>query len=130
MEDTTRIHPGDQITALGMTFTVWSILYQDHCGGTYDVEFIDDQDRYHHWKECYDGGTVTRFGRPGDYFLSMEDRDTIGAILPARTPGTYSARVITRSGNESYLGRFSRTDYARARLESYAKEHDITWKEM
>ena len=54
----------------------------------------------------------------------------IGAILPARTPGTYSARVIKRNGAEYYLGRFSCIDYARARLESYAKEHEITWREM
>lgn len=130
MEDITKIHPGDQITALGITATVWRILYQDHCLDSYDVEFIDDQGHYRHWKECYDGGTVTRSGKPGDYFLAMEDQNVIGAILPARQPGTYSARVITRSGNEAYLGRFSRTDYARARLESYAAEHNITWKEM
>ena len=125
MEDITKIHPGDQITALGITVTVWRILYQDHCLDSYDVEFIDDQGHYRHWKECYDGGTITRSGRPGIYYIDMYNPHRIGAILPARQPGTFSVRMIDRAGNESYLGRCSSISAAEEKLNTYG-----TWKEM
>ena len=59
----TRINPGDVISnRSGLAFTVSSVLFQDHYGDRfgYDVEFIYDQNAYHHWKQDEDGGTVTR----------------------------------------------------------------------
>lgn len=126
-----KINPGDQITALGHTFTVWSILYQDCCGGDYDVEFIDDRDRYHHWKEEYDGGTITRSGEPGDYF-----RETSGAagtqmiarIRPRRHGIGYTASIIHRDGTSIWLGSFRTEDDALCAI----RYHDSTlaWKAM
>lgn len=70
MNSNNRILPGDRISALGCTYTVGTILYQEYygdlsdAGGTawwgYDVEFKDDAGRYHHWKQNEDGGTVIR----------------------------------------------------------------------
>lgn len=130
MEDITKIHPGDQITALGITATVWSILYQDHCGGTYDVEFIDDQDRYHHWKECYDGGTVTRSGEPGTYY-----RETSGAYgmsmiarIRFRRNGIGCTATIIRRDTDIWLGSFRTGKDALQAIHRY--DNTLTWKEM
>lgn len=57
------INPGDVISdRSGLAFTVARVLFQDHYGDRfgYDVEFIDDQNAYHHWKQDEDGGTVAR----------------------------------------------------------------------
>lgn len=65
------IKPGDRISAYGYTFTVGKILYQDYFGPKeavpetsdcwgYDIEFKDDQGRYHHWKQNQDGGELIR----------------------------------------------------------------------
>ena len=69
--DKTAIRSGDKITALGYTFTVDKILYQDYFGEQasaprgsdwygYDIEFLDDLGRYHHWKQNQDGGMLLR----------------------------------------------------------------------
>jgi len=69
--DETRINPGDRITALGYTFTVGEILYQDYYGPReavppcsdcwgYDIEFLDPLGNYHHWKQNQDKGFLTR----------------------------------------------------------------------
>lgn len=113
-----RIVPGDVISAMGLSFTVWSILYQDQCGGTYDVEFIDDQDRYHHWKQDQDGGTVDLAGIGGVYYRRDGDPDNIAAIRSARTTG-YTVRIISRNGNEQYLGRYSSLDQCKKRLAKF-----------
>ena len=56
-----EIQIGDSITAQGYTFKVSKILYQDFWDRFgYDVEFLDDKGRYHHWKQSEDGGTVIR----------------------------------------------------------------------
>lgn len=56
-----EIKIGDSIKALGFTFKVAKILYQDHWDRFgYDVEFLDDKGRYHHWKQWDDGGEVIR----------------------------------------------------------------------
>ena len=131
MEDITRIHPGDQITALGLTFTVWSILYQDHCGGTYDVEFIDDQDRYHHWKECHDGGTVTRSGEPGTYYRETSGAagaDMIARIHPRRNGIGCTATIIKRGGPDVWLGSFRTEEDALKALQYQTSP--LVWKEM
>lgn len=126
----TTIHPGDIITALGLSFPVWRILYQDCCLGHYDVEFIDTCGGYHHWKQVYDGGSVTRSGIPGTYFLDMYNPDQIACIREARTAGTYTARIIERSGTEHYLGRYGSVQAAEDRLHSYGEAHGAAWRQM
>lgn len=44
-----KISVGDSITALGYTFEVGKIIYQDCFNGNYDVEFLDSHGDYHHW---------------------------------------------------------------------------------
>ena len=53
-----RVCVGDSITALGHTFKVAKIIYQDCYQGNYDVEFLDPRDGYHHWKSEFDGGHI------------------------------------------------------------------------
>ena len=130
MNSNVTIHPGDVISAMGLQFTVWRILYQDYYRGAYDVEFIDDQNRYHHWKQEDDGGTVTRSGLPGIYYMDQNDREHIACIREARAPGTYSVRIISRSGEETYLGRYSRISSAEERLNNYGETHGSTWRRM
>ena len=53
------ISKGDSITALGLTFVVDKILYQSYYSlNGWDVEFLDPQGGYHHWKQEEDGGRV------------------------------------------------------------------------
>ena len=52
------LFPGDKIEAKGQQFNVSVILAQDYHKGVWDVEFQDEQGRYHHWKSDYDGGRV------------------------------------------------------------------------
>lgn len=125
--------PGDQISALGYTFTVWSILYQDRCDGIYDVEFIDDQDRYHHWKQAEDGGAVTRSGEPGIYFRETSGaagRPVIACIRPRRVGRGYTSRIIYRDGPEIWLGSSSTYDSALKEIRRYGSTHRLEWKEM
>lgn len=66
MDKNREIHPGEKISALGYTFTVGEILFQDYYGPRvdagasdcwgYDVEFKDINGRYHHWKQNQDHG--------------------------------------------------------------------------
>lgn len=51
---------GDSITALGHTFEVAKIIYQDCFNGNYDVEFLDPRGGYHHWKSEFDGGHIIK----------------------------------------------------------------------
>lgn len=53
-----RVCVGDSITALGHTFEVAKIIYQDCYQGNYDVEFLDPRGGYHHWKSEFDGGHI------------------------------------------------------------------------
>ena len=126
MKEHARIIPGDRISALGYTFTVWIILYQDCYDGIYDVEFLDDRNCYHHWKQQYDGGTVDLSGTPGQYYHNPNDRSRIACIRESRKPGTYTARIIDLRGNETYLGRYSSIPSALKRLDNTGAE----WRQM
>lgn len=53
-----KVSVGDAITALGHTYTVGKIIYQDCFDGNYDVEFLDPFGGYHHWKSEFDGGHI------------------------------------------------------------------------
>lgn len=55
-----KICVGDLISALGNTYRVGHIIYQDCYDGNYDVEFLDDTGGYHHWKSLFDGGHVIK----------------------------------------------------------------------
>jgi hypothetical protein len=55
-----RVCVGDIITALGHTFEVAQIIYQDCYQGNYDVEFLDPRGGYHHWKSEFDGGHIIK----------------------------------------------------------------------
>ena len=57
-----RVCTGDSITALGYTFEVAEIIYQDCFKGYYDVEFLDPRGGYHHWKSEFDGGHIIKKG--------------------------------------------------------------------
>ena len=67
------IRRGDKIHAMGVTYVVDEILYQDYNGDRdqagggdcwgYDVEFVDMDGIYHHWKQNQDYGEVIRAGR-------------------------------------------------------------------
>lgn len=57
-----KIVKGDKITALGYTFEVDEVIYQDYYMGNYDVEFLDVRGGYHHWKSEFDGGRVIKKG--------------------------------------------------------------------
>lgn len=69
------IKPGDKISAMGFTITVGSILFQDYHGNKeqagggdcwgYDVEFLDVDGCYHHWKQNQDFGEVIRADKDG-----------------------------------------------------------------
>ena len=136
-----KINPGDRITAMGYTFDVWTILYQDYFGDQadaptgsdwygHDIEFLDSAGRYHHWKQNQDGGQVIRDGIPGDYFRDDDNDDHIAAVREARRPGTYTARIIHRDGAEEYLGRFQSREAAADRIRTRGQDDGITWKRM
>ena len=57
-----KIQVGDSISALGFTFEVAKIMYQDFYDGQWDVEFLDPKGGYHHWKSEFDGGKIIRRG--------------------------------------------------------------------
>ena len=125
--------PGDQISALGHTFTVWSILYQDRIDDIYDVEFIDDQDRYHHWKQAEDGGQVIRSGECGAYFRETSGAaglPVIACIRPRRRGPGYTAKIIYRAGPEIFLGSRSTYEGALEEINRYGASHGLCWKEM
>lgn len=83
--DRNIIRPGDIIYALGYSFPVREVLYQDYYGDKasagfsdcwgHDVEFKDAEGRYHHWKQNQDGGGVLRvtwFRNPESFRARIE----------------------------------------------------------
>lgn len=97
-ETPSKVRPGDVITdRSGTSFMVFKILYQDWYGSRenagisdcygYDVEFIDDRNRYHHWKENQDGGHVQRACQYIEFW-----QDVYGA----------TATIIRRCGRNQY----------------------------
>lgn len=56
----TKAKIGDTVSALGYSFKIGEIIYQDLFCGDWDIEFLDVEGNYHHWKSAFDGGTITR----------------------------------------------------------------------
>lgn len=54
------IREGDKIVCMGITVVVSEIIYQNECAheGECDIEFIDSNGNYCHWKQHFDGGYV------------------------------------------------------------------------
>ena len=130
-----KVFPGDRISALGYTFTVWSILYQDHLCGSYDVEFIDDCGRYHHWKEDCDGGRLIREGLPAKYYRETSgaegDAYPIARIKPRKNgrPGVV-AEILRPAGQDVWLGSFSTEESAMQAIEKHSAAAGLIWSEM
>ena len=55
-----KVSVGDTICALDYSFTVGKIIYQDYYAGNWDVEFLDVDGGYHHWKSEFDGGHIVK----------------------------------------------------------------------
>jgi hypothetical protein len=50
---------GDQIRAKGLLVTIGRIFYQEwYERSGWDIEFIDTDDNYRHWKQQFDGGEL------------------------------------------------------------------------
>ena len=49
---------GDVVEAKGIKSVIDRIMYQDHYKGDWDIEFIDINNVYRHWKSCFDGGSL------------------------------------------------------------------------
>lgn len=127
------IFPGDQITACGFTFTVWSILYQDCCPSHHDVEFIDDSGKYHHWEEDYDGGHVIRSGKPGLYYRETSgatDDFVIACIMQQQTGPGFTAKIMYQSGPDIFLGYHDTEKNALDAIRKYSETYGYNWKEM
>ena len=57
--------PGDDVKVGGRTFTIAKIIYQDVDTKYADIEFLDDNECYHHYKSSYDGGQIVLNGFDG-----------------------------------------------------------------
>lgn len=50
-----KVRKGDRIHCMGITVTIQKVFYYDWWE-TWDIEFIDTEGNYRHWKQAYDGG--------------------------------------------------------------------------
>lgn len=98
-----KVEIGDKITALGYTFEVARIMYQDYYQGYWDVEFLDPRGGYHHWKSIYDDGHVIKKGG-----INMTVKELIAELNKCNPNGeiyvetTESFDIVT--GIEDYTG--------------------------
>lgn len=136
METREKLYPGDQITAMGQAATIWSILYQDMYAdpGERDIEFIDTDGNYRHWKECFDGGEVIRSGVPGEYYSEISGAcgdGIIARIKPRRSgrPGVV-AEILKRKGPDIWLGSFSTEEAAMKAIRDYSATNRLEWRKM
>ena len=62
------VKPGDMVIAQGLTFKIGQLIYQEHWLDTtsrhmqvlHDIEFLDTDGGYHHWKSAWDDGWIIR----------------------------------------------------------------------
>ena len=50
--------PGDVIVCQGITVTIEEIYCQYYDDGFWDIEFMDTDGVYRHWKQRFDGGAL------------------------------------------------------------------------
>ena len=48
---------GDMVACMGIVVTIENILYQEFFED-WDIEFIDTDGNYRHWKQYFDGGRL------------------------------------------------------------------------
>lgn len=61
-ENEKKVLHGDKVTAMGFTFTVNEVLYQEYWNDDgFDCEFTDNKGNYHHWKQWEDKGNLLRW---------------------------------------------------------------------
>lgn len=48
-----------KVPTMRITATVKKVLYSEKWHDDYDIEFIDTDGKYRHWKQWDDGGTIT-----------------------------------------------------------------------
>ncbi len=60
MKDDRCLKSGDIVVVGGWPYKVTEVWSQDYYKGVWDVEFIDSQHCYHHWKSDEDGGKVIK----------------------------------------------------------------------
>ena len=113
-----KVRKGDTIHSQGFKFIVDKILYQDcyrdkynPISGSYiDLEFIDPQGGYHHWKSQFDGGRVIIVdplkkyieSKTGWYYIPF--KDMVGEVtLEVLERIEYSGALLAVSiGGEDY----------------------------
>lgn len=62
MENNHVVLHGDKVTAMGFTFAVDNVLFQEfYYDDGFDCEFKDNKGNYHHWKQWEDKGNLLRW---------------------------------------------------------------------
>ena len=61
MRRTKHARKGDFVHFCGHTYQIGELLFSDWCG-TWSIEFLDTNGRYHHWNEYYDKGELIPAG--------------------------------------------------------------------
>ena len=59
MSERMQARKGDKIACMGITVTIAKIIYQEHYFD-WDIEFIDTDGNYRHWKQYFDGGHLIK----------------------------------------------------------------------
>lgn len=55
-----QVKSGDTIKCNNLIVVIDKIFYQDYYNGDYDIEFIDTNNNYRHYKSFFDGGTIEK----------------------------------------------------------------------
>lgn len=62
-----EVNIGDSVHRRGRIYTIEKILSQSYWEGYgWDLEFVDTNSCYHHWKQYDDGGDLIRKGESND----------------------------------------------------------------
>ncbi len=94
--ETARI--GDKIRSHGITVTIGKLYYSDCWDGIWDVEFVDTDGNYRHWKQQFDGGEYIRVPEDETENLTEEYKDFYGCTATIEHKedfiGTYNGTVF------------------------------------
>lgn len=74
--NTARI--GDKIRSHGIEVTIGKLYYSDCYDGVWDIEFIDTNGQYRHWKQQYDGGEYIRVPEDESDIFTEHFKDQYG----------------------------------------------------